>query len=192
LAENIIQVNEQDEIVGPIDRLLAHKDDGILHRGLMVVVKNSRKEILLTQRSETRPDLDFPAPFPGFWDITMAGHPKWGQKDYVTQMAVELKEELGISVSSNEINYIGKFQYHVPDPTYPNKSSPQGFRLSEFEICGVGVLETDQKPRLNEIELQNSLWLSGEELSPKLQEVKHLKMAPWALIMLEKFQTIAR
>lgn len=189
MPENIIQVNEQDEIIGPIDRLVAHKNDGILHRGLMVLVKNKQNEILLTQRSETRPDLDFPPPFPGFWDITMAGHPRWGQNDYVTQMAVELKEELRISISVNDIVYVGKFQYHAPDPSYPNKSSPQGFRLSEFEICGVGVVETDQKPQLNEIELQNSLWLSGKELSRTLLE-KHFKMAPWALIMLREFQTI--
>ncbi len=184
-------MDEADNIIGPIERLAAHKGDGVLHRGLMVIVKNDAGEILLTQRSDTRPDLDFPPPFPGFWDITMAGHPRWGQKDYVTQMAIELKEEVGISTEAKEIEYIGKFQYHSPDPTYPSKTSPPGFRLSEFEICGVGILKTNQKPHLNEVELQNSLWISPEELSRKIKE-KHFKMAPWALIMVEKFDTIAR
>jgi isopentenyldiphosphate isomerase len=51
-----------------------------------VVVLNDENEVLLTQRAMNRPDLGFPPLFPGFWDITLAGHPRWGQKDYVTQM----------------------------------------------------------------------------------------------------------
>ena len=149
-----------------------------------MVVKNKRKEILLTQRSEKRPDLDFPPPFPGFWDLTLAGHPRWGQNDYVTQMAVELAEEVGIQEGIGEIEYAGKFQYHVPDPTYPNARSPPGFRLSEFEICGVGVVTTDQTPRLNPVELQSSIWVESKELDATL---KPLKMAPWALIMKDRF-----
>ncbi|MDH2900895.1 MAG: hypothetical protein PXY39_07965, partial [archaeon] len=90
MPENIIQVDERDRVIGPIERLIAHKGDGILHRGLMVLVKDDQGRILLTQRSEQRPDLNFPPPFPGFWDLTMAGHPRWGQEDYVSQMVVEL------------------------------------------------------------------------------------------------------
>ena len=189
MPENIIQVDEKDHVIGPVERLIAHKGDGILHRGLMVLVKDNHKRILMTQRSEQRPDLNFPPPFPGFWDLTMAGHPRWGQEDYVSQMVVELNEELGIEAKVNDIDYVGKFQYHSPDPTYPNATSPPGFRLSEFEICGVGVLKTDQKPKLNLIELKDHIWMENEKL---LQEMRSLKMAPWAIIMLEKFPDICK
>jgi isopentenyldiphosphate isomerase len=84
MGELLIHVDDPDNVIGPVDRLEAHLDQGILHRGLMVVVKNDENKILLTQRSLNRPDLAFPPPFPGFWDITIAGHPRWRQADYVT------------------------------------------------------------------------------------------------------------
>jgi len=184
MNELLIQVDEQDRVIGAVERLKAHLDDGILHRGLMVVVKNEDNKILLTQRSKDRPDLGFPPPFPSFWDITLAGHPKWGQAGYITQMVNEIQEELGIQVEDNQVKYLGKFQYHAPDPTYPNAKTGENFRLSEREICGVGVLRTGEKPTLNSIELQASMWVDYEKLADKLTS---LKIAPWASLMVEKF-----
>jgi isopentenyl-diphosphate delta-isomerase type 1 len=187
MSELLTQVDEQDNVIGSVERLKAHMDEGILHRGLMVVVKNDENKILLTQRSMDRPDLGFPPPFPGFWDITIAGHPNWGQTDYVTQMVNEVQEELGIEAKAGEIKYLGKFQYYAPDPTYPNPETASTFRLSEREICGVGVLHTNDEPVLDSIELEASMWVGGKELTDKLSS---LKMAPWASLMVAKFPQI--
>jgi len=189
MSEYIIRVDEHDNVIDSVDRLSAHLNDGILHRGLVVVVKNAEGKILFTQRSMNRPDLGFPPPFPGFWDITIAGHPKWGQTDYVTQMVAEVREELGIETGAGEIKYLGKFQYHAPDPTYPNLKTDPTFRLSEREICGVGVLYTNDAPVLDSIELQAALWVEAEELTDKLTS---LKMAPWASLMVAKFPQVLR
>lgn len=189
MRELLIQVDEQDNVVGSVERLKAHLDEGILHRGLMVVVKNDENKVLLTQRSMDRPDLGFPPLFPGFWDITIAGHPKWGQLEYVTQMVNEVREELGIKAAGSEINYLGKFQYHAPDSTYPNPKTASTFRLSEREICGVGVLHTNGKVVLDSVELQASVWVESEELTEKLRS---LRMAPWASLMAEKFPQFSR
>lgn len=189
MNELLIQVDEDDNIIGSVDRLKAHLDDGILHRGLMVIVKDDENKVLLTQRSMARPDLGFPPAFPGFWDITLAGHPKWGQTDYVTQMGNEVQEELGISTEGKQIEVVGKFQYHAPDPTYPNPKTSRTFRLSEREICGVGVLYANNNPILNSIELKASLWVEREKLTDKLRS---LKVAPWALLMTERFPQILR
>jgi isopentenyldiphosphate isomerase len=99
-------------------------------------------------------------------------------------MVNELNEELGIMATGNDISYLGKFQYHAPDPTYPNPNSPTTFRLSEREICGVGVVQTKEKPALDSAELQASMWVDAGDLSHKLEA---LKVAPWALLMMEKF-----
>lgn len=187
MSELLIQVDEQDNVIGSVERLKAHLDGGILHRGLMVVVKNDENKILLTQRSMDRPNLGFPPAFPGFWDITIAGHPKWGQTDYVTQMVNEVQEELGIEAKAGEIKYLGKFQYYAPDPTYPNPETGPTFRLSEREICGVGVLYTNDEPVLDSIELKASMWVGGKEFTDKLSS---LKMAPWASLMVAKFPQI--
>jgi isopentenyl-diphosphate delta-isomerase len=184
MSELLIQVDEQDNVIGSVERLKAHVDEGILHRGLVVVVKNDENKILVTQRSVNRPDLGFPPPFPGFWDITIAGHPKWGQADYVTQMVNELQEELGIKAKAGEIKYLGKFQYYAPDPTYPNPETASTFRLSEREICGVGVLYTNDEPVLDSVELGASMWVQGKELTDKLRS---LKVAPWASLVAAKF-----
>jgi len=184
MRELLIQVDVDDNVIGPVDRLKAHLDDGILHRGLMVVVRNSKGMILLSQRSLERADLGFPPPFPGFWDITLAGHPKWGQTDYVTQMANEVREELGIETKATSIKYVGKFRYYAPDPSYPNPRAKPTFRLSEREVCGVGVLRTDHTPTLNSTELQTSQWVEANEVIRRLES---LKVAPWARLMLANF-----
>ena len=182
--ELLVQVDVDDNVIGPIERLKAHLDDGILHRGVIVVVRNSKGMILLSQRSRDRADLGFPPPFPGFWDITLAGHPKWGQTDYVTQMVNEVREELGIETKATSIKYVGKFRYHAPDPSYPNPRTKPTFKLSEREVCGVGVLRTDDTPTLNSTELQASQWVEANEVIRRLES---LKVAPWARLMLANF-----
>jgi len=186
--ELLVQVDVDDNVIGPIERLKAHLDDGILHRGVIVVVRNSKGMILLSQRSRDRADLGFPPPFPGFWDITLAGHPKWGQTDDVTQMVNEVREELGIETKATSIKYVGKFRYHAPDPSYPNPRTKPTFKLSEREVCGVGVLRTDDTPTLNSTELQASQWVEANEVIRRLES---LKVAPWARLMLANFpQTV--
>ncbi len=189
MSELLIQVDEQDNVVGSVERLKAHLDGGILHRGLMVIVKNDENKILLTQRSTDRPDLGFPPLFPSFWDITIAGHPKWGQADYVTQMVNEVREELEIEAEGSEIKYLGKFQYHAPDPTYPNTKTASTFRLSEREICGVGALHANDEVVLDSVELQASVWVESNQLIYKLRS---LRVAPWASLMVEKFPQFLR
>jgi len=189
MKELLVSVDPEDNILGPVDRLQAHLDQGILHRGLVVVVKNFHNEVLLTQRSMERPDLGFPPLFPGFWDVTLAGHPKWGEMDYVAQMGKEVQEELGMSVDVNSIAYLGKFQYYAPDPSYPNIRTAPTFKLSEREICGVGVLHTDVTPVLNSVELKSSMWVKSERL---VEQLKTLAVAPWALLVVEKFAQILK
>jgi len=189
MQELLIEVDGDDNVIGPVERLKAHLDEGILHRGLMVVVMNDGNEILLTQRSFRRPDLSFPPPFPGFWDITLAGHPKWGQKDYVTQMANEMQEELGITAKGGAVEYVGKFQYFAPDPSYPSPQTASTFKLSEREICGVGLLHANTDPTLNPVKLQSSMWVRSNDLAHKLES---LKVAPWARLMIERFPQILK
>jgi len=189
MTELLVRVDGEDNIIGPVERLQAHLNEGILHRGLVVVIKNNQNQVLLTQRSEERPDLGFPPPFPGSWDVTLAGHPKWGQMEYVTQMCNEVEEELGIKPEVSSINYLGKFQYYAPDPSYPNPRTAPTFKLCEREICAVGVLQAKGELVLNAVELQGSMWVDSGRLGERL---KSLKVAPWALLVVEKFAQILK
>ena len=81
-----------------VERGKAHAE-GILHRTAHVWLVRKQKdriEILLQRRCDTK------SSFPGCWDISSAGHIPAGV-DYVPSAVRELKEELGIDISEEEL-----------------------------------------------------------------------------------------
>ena len=81
-------VNEQDEVVGRNTRAEVHRL-GLRHRAVHVLVFNSKGEIFLQKRSQTKDT------FPGAWDSSAAGHLDCGE-DYDGCAIREMREELGI------------------------------------------------------------------------------------------------
>lgn len=76
----------------------AHKD-GDFHRTAHVWIINDKNELLLQRRSMAKKS------YPNYWDISVAGHIK--TKESVTEGAIrELKEELGVKMSENDLIYI--------------------------------------------------------------------------------------
>lgn len=85
-----------------VDRERAHRE-GIRHRTAHVWIlrmKNGRMEILLQKRSRNK------AEHPGCYDISSAGHIPAGT-DYIESAVRELKEELGLTVRSEELIFCG-------------------------------------------------------------------------------------
>lgn len=85
-----------------IERSRAHLE-GVRHRTAHVWLlrrKDSKVQILLQKRSITK------ASFPGCYDISSAGHIPAGC-DYVESAVRELREELGICISPNEMTFCG-------------------------------------------------------------------------------------
>jgi isopentenyldiphosphate isomerase len=66
-AEYIIEVDDQDNVIGPIDRKIARRD-GIRHRIVRIILINPDGQILLQQRAASRIDN------PLKWDWSAAGH----------------------------------------------------------------------------------------------------------------------
>ena len=74
-------------------------EDGNFHRTAHVWIINNEKELLLQKRSATKKS------HPNCWDISGAGHVKAGES--VIEGAIrELKEELGIRIKENQLNFI--------------------------------------------------------------------------------------
>jgi len=85
-----------------VERKKAH-EEGIMHRTSHVWLlrkKQGKVQILLQKRSEIKES------FPGCYDISSAGHIPAGM-DFVESAIRELQEELGISVSNEDLVFCG-------------------------------------------------------------------------------------
>ncbi|MGA0240752.1 MAG: hypothetical protein ACO3L7_05365 [Poseidonia sp.] len=61
MAEAVVQVNERDEVLGPLSKLEAHRGPGAFHRAFSLLLFNSKGEMLLQRRSMDK------VTFPGVW-----------------------------------------------------------------------------------------------------------------------------
>lgn len=85
-----------------VERKTAHRE-GIMHRTShvwLIRMKDSRSQILLQKRCAIKDS------FPGCYDISSAGHIPAGC-DFKESAVRELKEELGIDVSEDQLIYCG-------------------------------------------------------------------------------------
>lgn len=82
-------VDENDRVIGQAPRSECHGNPALVHRVAHVMVFNSRGELLLQKRSETK-DIQ-----PGKWDTSVGGHLDPGE-DYKQAAIREMHEELGI------------------------------------------------------------------------------------------------
>ena len=86
---NVILVDEQDNELGVMEKIQAHKE-GRLHRAVSVFIFNSKKEMLLQKRAPGKYHS------PNLWTNTCCTHPMPGEKvrDAATR---RLKEEMQLS-----------------------------------------------------------------------------------------------
>ena len=65
--QTLIVVDDEDNVVHYASRSDCHSGDGLLHRGVAILLHNSKAEVLLQKRKH---DL-----FDNLWDLTGATHP---------------------------------------------------------------------------------------------------------------------
>jgi len=89
--EQVILVNEQDEQVGIMEKMQAHRE-GKLHRAFSVFIFNNKREMLLQQRALNKYHSG------GLWTNACCSHPKPNES---TEAAAKrrLKEELGFETT---------------------------------------------------------------------------------------------
>lgn len=96
--------NDMNEPLGfNKDKELVHRG-GDYHRTVHVWLLNEKDELLLQLRSHDK------SSFPGYWDISAAGHVQSGETEL--QAAVrELHEELGITAEESDFEFITVVNY---------------------------------------------------------------------------------
>jgi isopentenyl-diphosphate Delta-isomerase len=137
----VILVNENDEQVGTMEKLEAHKQ-AKLHRAFSVFIFNSKGQMLLQQRAATKYHSA------GLWTNACCSHPAPGED---TNMAAQkrLQEEMGFSTAVVRIfdfTYKAEFDNGLVEhefdhvylgvhngDVYPNPDEVQDFSFKELE-----------------------------------------------------------
>ena len=144
------------------ERGVAHRE-GSLHATahIWVVRKNHKSgyDVLLQKRSACKDSN------PGCYDISSAGHVASG--DTVIESAVrEIKEELGITASEEELHYVGVHHGAFEDVFYGRM-----FRDNELSSVYVYTEPVEiEELTLQESEVEEVIWMDYEECMQEVQE----------------------
>lgn len=141
--EQVILVNESDEPIGKMEKMLAH-EKGVLHRAFSVFIFNAKGEVLLQQRALSKYHS------PGLWTNTCCSHPRPGE---TTEQAAHrrLKEEMGFDCTlQHKFSFIYKVQFD------------NGLYEHELDHVYTGVYE--EEPSINPDEVNTFKWMKWEQL----------------------------
>ena len=122
MEEYVILVDENDNPIGKEEKVKCHLPNGKLHRAFTALIFNNEGKLLLTKRSEGK------MLWPNDWDGTVASHPRESET-YASSAERRMPEEIGISC---KMNYVNKFEYHVPYKNVGSENKVQTHRGKNF------------------------------------------------------------
>lgn len=146
----VVRVNEDDEKIGLMAKLDAHKGNGFLHRAVSVFVFDPKERLLIQKRAQNKYHSG------GLWANTACSHVYDGE-DIKTAAYRCLSTEMGIT--NIFLSEVFSFIYN----------EPVGGGLIEYEFDHVFIGITDEKPVLNysEVEIYKK-----ESVSEILKEIE--------------------
>lgn len=148
-------LNEKGEYTGRIEtREKCHKE-GLWHKAVVVFIINSKNQVLLQKRSETK------KLWPNMWDITAGGHVLAGEFGFESIIR-ECKEELGIELNKSDITFIGA-------TTSSNiKGDIINNHFNEYYVASKDLDETTLT--LQEEEVSDIKWIDKEKIIEKIKD----------------------
>ncbi|ETP51117.1 isopentenyl-diphosphate delta-isomerase [Phytophthora nicotianae P10297] len=172
MKEQIVQVDEQDNVVGPISKKDAHIHDGVLHRAFSVFVFNSKNELLIQKRASEK------ITFPSFRANTCCSHPLFTEGELEDGVGVKraairkLEHELGIPASTfaiDDLAYVSTVMYKAASDA----------NWTEYEMDHIlfarGEVPLDN---VNKNEVEQIEFVARENL-PALLNDSTRKLSPW-------------
>ena len=142
--EEVILVNENDEVLGTMEKLLAH-ETAKLHRAISVFIFNSKNELLIQQRANSKYHSG------GLWSNTACSHPRLNEES-IYAASRRLEEEMGMK---SDLEFKFKFKY----------KSEMMNGLFEHEVDHVFFGVTDTPPNPNPQEVSDFKYVSLEQLT---------------------------
>jgi isopentenyl-diphosphate delta-isomerase len=142
-TEYVILVDHQDQEIGTMEKLEAHRE-GKLHRAFSVLIFNSRDELLLQKRADSKYHCG------GMWTNACDGHPR---PDESTLAAARrrLREELGFDcdlVETLQFTYWAELDHD----------------LKEHEVDHLFIGRFDGQPVPDPAEASDWKWIDWESL----------------------------
>ncbi len=132
--EYVILVDEHDNEIGTMEKMEAHQQ-GFLHRAFSVLIFNSKGELLLQKRAQSKYHSG------GLWTNTCCSHPH--PEETIFQAAQrKLKQEMGIDLQTD---FVFKFTYKISLENH----------LIEHEVDHVLIGYYDGQPILNPVEAED-------------------------------------
>jgi isopentenyl-diphosphate Delta-isomerase len=147
-SDTLILVNEADEGVGHLSKMLCHEGRGILHRAFSLLIFNDSGDLLIQQRSTAK------RLWPLYWSNSCCSHPRRAE---TMEQAIHrrLYEELGIRCP---LHFLFKFQYQAQfDETG-----------AEHELCSVFIGRCTDSVKIDPREIFAWRWISPEALQREL------------------------
>lgn len=139
-SPEIILVNEQDEAIGTMEKMEAHRK-GLLHRAFSVFIINDAGEVLLQRRALDKYHS------PGLWTNACCSHPYPGES-VETAAHRRLQEELGFDCELKELfsftyrtefdNGLTEHEFdHVLLGTYNGTIIPNPAEVADYQYLSV-------------------------------------------------------
>ena len=164
----VLEVNEQDEIIGRQEKLYAHQK-GILHRAFSIFTFNSKGELLLQQRANEKYHCG------GLWTNTCCSHPV-SENDTITDAHKRLQQEMGFDC---ELSFIEKFLYKA--------ELDNGLIEHELDYIYNGYY--DGLVDFNPAEVQATRYISWSDLQTELKE-RPEQFTPWLKLICEAVKVV--
>uniref|UniRef100_F6VIN8 isopentenyl-diphosphate Delta-isomerase n=1 Tax=Monodelphis domestica TaxID=13616 RepID=F6VIN8_MONDO len=188
LTELCIIIDDNDNVIGEEDKKTCHLnkniEKGLLHRAFSVVLFNSKNQLLVQERSDTK------ITFPGYFTDSCSSHPLSNCQELDENNAIGVRRaaqrrihaELGIpleQVSLDDIIFMTRYHYKAQsDETW-----------GEHEIAYLLLITKDVTLNPDSRELKNYYYMSKEELRELLAKGARgeAKITPWLKLMAENF-----
>ena len=179
-ADQLIEVDDNNTVVGQIGKIAAHQGKGVLHRAFTCFLFDENGWVLVTQRAAAKPL------WPLYWDAACSSHQWFPQETALEAARRRIPFELGIQLDQSEptreanqselkdqpislnLKELFSYEYHA---VYSKEAS-------ENEINSIVVGTYDGECQLNEHEVAQYQWLSPTAVVKQLEETP-ATFAPW-------------
>ncbi len=162
--EEVILVTEQDEPIGSMEKMEAHRK-GALHRAFSTFIVNDRNEMLLQQRAKTKYHSA------GLWTNACCSHPRPNEETEAAAIR-RLHEELGFTAPLTKI-----FDFHY------NAAFDNGLTEHEYDHVYLGRYTGKIIPNPNEV--QDYCYKKMEDIADSIRSHPH-KYTTWFCLAFPK------
>ena len=170
MEELIDVLDSKGNKTGIIKKKSDIKKDGDYHRAIAVLVINNNNEILMQKRSSNK------KVYPNLWSIFVKGHVQSGETS-IDACIRELNEEVGINITSNELNYLYTIYVEVIKENFIERMFYDTYILrKDFNLNDITI----QEEELSEIKLVDSnkvislIENNDKSLVPNLEDYKRI------------------